>query len=409
MKIILIALIGLSVVAHAQSDKLSIEQATDIALKNNLTVKSASFEVEKQTQLKKTGFDLPKTDVSLQYGQYNSYAKKDNNITITQTIPFTAFGSQGTLNRSLVASTELKKAVTENELVYQVKQVYYQLAYTKARHQLLLQQDSLYEGFLKSAALRFTTGETHLLEKATAETQRNEIRNQLNQNEADILILQTQLKTLLNSSTLPEIQTENLSEMVANEIPDSSSASANPSLAYLRQQVDVAQNQKKVEAARLAPDLKVGFFTQTLIDVPDPENNGRLATASDRFTGFQVGLAFPLWFVSHQGRIKAADLSKQAAQSNYDYQQAIVEGQWQQAIQQLTKSRNSLIYYTTSALPNATLILKQSQTAFKEGEIGYAEYLLGVRSAISIKEGYLQTLNEYNQNKIHIEFLSGNK
>ncbi|HEY5822968.1 MAG TPA: TolC family protein [Cyclobacteriaceae bacterium] len=408
MRIVIILLI-LSIAAHAQSDKLSIEQATEIALKNNPGIKSASFEVEKQTQLKKTGFDLPKTDVSLLYGQYNSYAKKDNNITITQTIPFTAFGSQGTLNRSLVASTELKKAVTENELVYQVKQVYYQLAYIQARHQLLLQQDSLYEGFLKSAALRFTTGETHLLEKATAETQRNEIKNQLNQNEADILILRTQLKTLLSSATLPEIQMENPSEIKANEIPDSSSASTNPSLAYLRQQVDVAQNQKKVETARLAPDLRVGFFTQTLIDVPDLENGGRLATASDRFTGFQVGLAFPLWFVSHQGRIKAADLSKQAAQSNYDYQQAVMQGQWQQAMQQLTKSRNSLVYYTASALPNATLILKQSQKAFKEGEIGYAEYLLGVRSAISIKEGYLQTLNEYNQNKIHIEYLSGNK
>ena len=410
MRIVILTLLGaLTIVVHAQSAKLSIEQATEIALKNNESVKAASWEVEKQKQLKKTAFDLPKTDVSLLYGQYNSYAKKDNNITISQTIPFTALGSQGSLNRSLVTSVELRKAVTENELVYQVKQVYYQLTFVQARHQLLLQQDSIYEGFLKSASLRFSTGETNLLEKATAETQRNETKNQLNQINADILVLRMQLKTLLNSDTLPEISDENLSEIISKEVSDSSSALANPGLAYLRQQVDVAQNQKKVETARFAPDLKVGFFTQTLIDVPNLENNGRLATINDRFNGFHVGLALPLWFMSHQGRVKAAEFGKQAAQSNYQYQQVLVQGQLQQAIQQFTKSKNSLIYYTTSALPNAALILKQSQTAFKGGEISYAEYLLGVRSAISIKEGYLQTLNEYNQNSIHIEFLSGNK
>jgi cobalt-zinc-cadmium resistance protein CzcA len=122
-----------------------------------------------------------------------------------------------------------------------------------------------------------------------------------------------------------------------------------------------------------------------------------------------VGVSIPLWFVPHQGRVKAAAYNQQAAQSYYEYRQVTLNGQMDQALQQYAKNKSSLEYYRTSALPNADLILRQSQTAFRSGEIGYAEYLIGVRNGISIKEGFLQTLNEYNQSIIYIEFLSGNK
>lgn len=409
MRIITTALFSISFLTGiAQSGKLTVQQAIDVALKNNQGIKAASFEVEYQKQLKKTSFDLPKTNITFMKGQYNSYAKSDNNVTVLQTIPFAALGSQGSLNRSLLASTELKKAASENELVYQVKQVYYQLAFTQSRYNLLLQQDSIYEGFLKAASLRYKTGESNLLEQATAETQRNEVKNQLRRGEADIRVLRTQLKTLLNTEALPEIAEDALSEIKAGELPDSTDIVSNPALAFARQQVEVAKSQKKVESSKFAPDLLVGFFSQTLIGTTNPES-GAISSGNDRFTGFQVGLSIPLWFVPHQGRVKAAAYNQQAAQSSYQYYQVSLNGQMNQAVQQFTKNKSSLEYYRSSALPNAELILRQSGTAFRNGEIGYAEYLIGVRNAISIKEGFLQTLNEYNQSVIYIEFLSGNK
>ena len=409
MRTIAIILFNLSsLIVFAQSDKLTLDQTLGVALRNNKGIQAASYEVEYQKQLKKTSFDLPKTDITLMRGQYNSYAKNDNNITVLQTIPFAALGSQGSLNRSLMASAELKKAATENELVYQVKQVYYQLAFTQSRHDLLLQQDSIYEGFFKAASLRYKTGETNLLEKTTAETQSNEVKNQLRQNEATALVLRTQLKTLMNSDVLPDIAENAFSEIEISESPDSAALVSNPSLAFMRQQVEVAKSQKKVESAKFAPDLLVRFFSQTLIGATNSEN-GAIATSNDRFNGFQVGISIPLWFVPHQGRVKAAAYNQQAAQSNYEYHQITLNGQMDQALQQYAKNKSSLEYYRTSALPNADLILRQSLTAFRSGEIGYAEYLIGVRNGISIKEGFLQTLNEYNQSIIYIEFLSGNK
>lgn len=386
---------------------VTLDQAIQGALKNNMSIRAAEYEVQSQQSLKGTAFDLPKTSVSLLYGQYNGYAKNDNNVTVTQAIPFTVFGSQGKVNRAYLASSQLKQVVTENELIYQLKQVYLELTYTKARQALLLQQDSIYQGFLKSAGLRYKTGETNLLEQTTAQTQGNEVRNQLRQNEAQIIGLRTQLKTLINSESLPDTGNE-LTEFPDTTLADTLHPQANPTLAYMNQQIEVAKSEKKLEAARFAPDLLIGGFSQTLIGVENTAD-GTLASSNERFTGFQVGLSFPLWFAPYKARVRAAEFNRKIAESNYQYNVQTLEGQKQQAVQQYNVAKNSLAYYRNSALPNAELILKQSEAAFKGGEIGYAEYLMGLRNAISIKENFLTTLRDYNQSIIYIEYLSGKK
>lgn len=407
--VISILLLGFLVPSYSQSTgSLTVEQAVAEALKNNPAIKASAYEVESKRRLQKTSFDLPKTEVMLLYGQYNSYAKNDNNITVSQTIPFSALGSQRTLNRAVVNAAEVKKEVTENDLVYQVKQVYHHLAFLKARRNLLLRQDSIYEGFLKSALLRYKTGETNLLEQTTAESQRNEAKNQIVQIDAAIYSSRRQLQTLMNVAVMPEILDTTLTPLLLDVVPDTVSYKSNPSLQYMQQQVAVAQGEQRIQSAKFAPDLHIGFFSQTLIGSLDAEN-GHTSTLSDRFTGFQVGISLPLWFTPHLGRVQAAAFNKRVAESNYEAQQRTLQGQLQQAIQQVQTNRASLAYYVESALPNSDLILKQAQTAFREGEIGYAEYLLGIRNAITIRENYINTLNEYNQSVIYVEYLTGNK
>lgn len=401
----MLLMLGLGNTLYGQ-DVITLDQAVQTALKNNVSIQAAQYDVQSQRSLKGTAFDLPKTNVSLLYGQYNSYAKNDNNVTVTQTIPFTVFGSQGKLNRANIAASELRQQVTANELIYQLKQVYLQLTYAKARQTLLVQQDSIFEGFLKAAGSRYRSGETNLLEQTTAETQRNEVKNQLRQNEAEINGLRTQLRTLINGGTLPDTGNE-LTEF-EHDVADSVSALQNPTLGYLNQQIEVAKSQKRLEGARFAPEILIGGFSQTLIGVENTED-GTFASSSKRFTGLQVGLSIPLWFAPYKSRVRAAEFNRKAAESNYAYYSQTLEGQRQQAIMQYTVAKNSLAYYRTSALPNADLILKQSEAAFRGGEIGYAEYLMGLRNAITIKENFLTTLRDFNQSIIYIEYLSGNK
>jgi heavy metal efflux system protein len=397
----------LAICGQSQHRMVTIDQAMEEALQNNGSIKASQYHLESRKQLQKASFDLPKIDVGLLYGQFNSYAN-DNNITVTQTIPFFAFGSQGALNRALTTSATLQKSVSENEIIFQVKQIYFQLAFAKARHQLLLRQDSLYEGFMKAASLRYRTGETHLLEQTTAKSQRSEVTIQLQQNQAEIFKLQSQLKTLMNAQDLPDISNSELTAISFNYAPDTTSYKENPSFAFVRQQAEVAHREKKFQAAKAAPDLQVGFFTQTLAGAPNLET-GTLASGSERFTGFIVGLSIPLWYAPHNARVRSAEFNKRASESSLDYYQQSLRNQVQQASQMFHAHKSNLEYYLSSSLPNADLILRQAQIAFQQGEIGYPEYLLGIRNAIAIKENYLKTLNDYNQSVIYIQYLTGKK
>lgn len=386
---------------------LSVQQLVEEALKNNAGLKAAGYEVDYNKTLKRTSTDIGKTNVSLMHGQYNSL-NTDNNISINQSIPFpTVFSSQAKLHQAMIKGSELKLQVTQQELVSQLRSAYYYLQYLQAEQTLLRTQDSIYSAFLKAAELRLKTGESYLLERTTAETRLMEVKNSVMQNAADISVSLSQLQALVNSKSRIQISYEALSKLELTLPTDSMAFIQHPALAYLKQQTEISHQQQKVETAKVLPDLNVGYFNQSLIGYQNINGSDQYFDASKRFTGFQLGISIPLWFVPQTAKVKAAGINRQVVQSQYEQYQANLQGQYSQAIQEFLKNRNSLMYYETSALPNADLLIKQSDKAFKSGDIGYVEYLEALRNALSIKGTYLQAMNDYNQSVIALEFLTG--
>ena len=404
----MIGLLFITSFAHTQVQTVSLEQAINQAVQNNKSITAGKLEIDYQKQFKKSLTEMPKTNIGLQYGQYNSINKTDNLFTASQTIPFpTVFAANKALGNSLIKGSELKLAVAENELVYQVKQVYGTLQYLHAHKQLLVQQDSIYKGFVKSAALRYKTGEGNLLAKTIAETQSNEVQNLLSQNNADIQIYFSQLQTLLGSKENISISDILLTEKPISVLTDTNAVNSNPMLVYLTQQIDIADKQKRTETAKILPDITVGYFNQTLIGFQNVNGTDKYFDGSNRFQGFQIGVGISILNSAGRARAKAAEVNKQIAGNHYELNQSVIQSQYQQAVQEYLKNKGSLDYYKTAALPNADLILKQTIASYSKGEIGYAEYLMGIKNAIGIKENYLKALHQYNHSIINIEYLSG--
>jgi heavy metal efflux system protein len=405
MKKLMIINIFLVFVTSASCQSLSMEEAVAEALKNNESVKAAEDRVN---ALRKTraGIGVPKTDVSLLYGQYNSYADDDNNISITQSIPFTVFGSQNSFNRSKISSGEGEKAVVENEIRHRVRKIYTQLQYQIAHHDFLVMEDSIYRAFLNAAALRYTSGETNVLEKLTAESQSSEIENLLKQNAVEIETLESQLQFLIGMDSRPAV-------LRTGNVPfqpitfDSTNVATSPVVVHRERQVAVAAAEKKVRTANAVPDFHIGVFSQTLIGSVNPKS-GEIATAGDRFTGIQVGVALPLWFSPYVSRIQAAEYEKQAAIRDLAYEKQMVRNQYEQALRQLAIYQERLQYYENVASSNAALLMRHSELSYREGEIGYAEFLQGLRASLAVKENYLRIVNEYNQTINYVHYLSGN-
>lgn len=400
VRIFILSLALISTATYAQ--KMSREEVIQAALKNNDRLKAEELHVEQARQLKKTQTDIGKFSATLMKGQYNTI-QQDNNITLTQSIPFpSTLLAQSKLGREQIVGAERSLALAQNNLVYEVKTAYELLLYHHALRQLLLSQDSLFTDFARAASVRYKTGEGTLLEKTTAESQLLEIKNQLQQNEADITITQMRLQVLVKSTALIDA-----TEPFVRRTVQASGLDNNPTLQYELQQTIISKQALQVERTRFLPDLEFGYFNQSLIGFQNTSGTEEFYDKNKRFQGFMIGVAFPLWAAPQAARAKAANYQQQAAQKNTDYTKALINQEYEQAQRELKKNEISLAFYEQSALQNAALILTQAFKSFRAGEIGYVEYLQSLRTAIGIKANYLLALQQHNLSIIKIESLTG--
>ncbi|MBX9851947.1 MAG: CusA/CzcA family heavy metal efflux RND transporter [Cytophagaceae bacterium] len=409
--IFILSAITLPNISNAQSQTipnvLTLQQAINTGLTNNPNVKSATYVIEQQTALKRTGFDLGRTVVSLTYGQYNSLYK-DNNIGILQSFAFpTVYRNYVALSKEQIAGAEFSAAMTRTELIRNIKFSYYQLLVINERKKFLLYQDSVYSDFSKAAELRFTTGESSYLEKITAETRLMEVRNQLVQVEADLSIYKNQIQKLLNS---------NQDFSVSGDIPviydfalpgDTVTLEQNPTLNYYKQQIAINHAQKKLERSRLFPGISVGYNNQSLTGNYMVDGANQFYGTSKRFQYVFVGLDIPLWARPQAARVKAADLGEKAAASGYEFQKLYFQSQYETLVKEYEKYKATLNYYQQKAIPQAHLILDNSSRAFKAGEIGYVEFVQSITQAVDIKIAYLNAINQFNQTTINLQYILG--
>ncbi|MCK9626226.1 MAG: CusA/CzcA family heavy metal efflux RND transporter [Bacteroidales bacterium] len=398
---------GFNSINAQQTKSINLTQAIQMALDSNLFVRSSAYSVDVQKALKGASWDIPKTNIDGEYGQINSYSK-DNSFTVSQSFAFpTVYINQNKLAKANIKSSEWELKTSQLEIATQVKQIYWQLAYLYSKQKLFAYQDSLYTGFQKAAELRAKTGETNQLEMISARSQSLEIKNQLRRINADLIIYNQKLQTILNVETTLYPADTVLHRIDYLPAADKSVLAANPSLGYINQQVEVSQLEKKVEDSRILPDLSIGYFSQTIRGSQDLNGVPRTFGAGDRFTGIQAGIAVPLWFAPYSAKAKAAKFKEKVAQTNAEYYSKSLSGNYSSLMIEFSKNSNSVDYYEKQAIPEANLIIEQATKSYKAGALDYLDYILSLSRALSIKQSYLDAQNDYNQTIISIDFITG--
>src|SRR3989304_1714458 len=260
---------------------------------------------------------------------------------------------------------------------------------------LLSYQDSIYKKFSDVAELKYKTGETSYLEKLSAQSKYQEVQIFRKQAEADIKIYQQELQKLLNTQQ-PISVIASVAKQSISINTDTSAIKQNPLLAYYNQKISLANSQFSLEKNKFLPDFSVGYFNQSLDNVKG-------------FQGFQFGIGIPIFFWGQQGRVQSAKIQTQIVQSDYENYQNTLKTLFNQQLQEYQKFSDLLNYYKSTGLKQADEILKVSQLSYSKGEIGYVEYIQSITQAISIKSEYLNSLNQYNQTIININYLTGGK
>jgi cobalt-zinc-cadmium resistance protein CzcA len=405
--LVICALFGANQAKAQEKKTINLHDAIQMALDSNLTVRSSGYSLEVQKALKGAAWDFGKTTIDGQFGQFNSYSK-DNSFTLSQSFEFpSVYANQHKLAKANVKSSEWQLKNAQLETATQVKQVYWQLAYLYSKQKLLNYQDSLYSGFMKAAELRAKVGETNKLEMITARSQSMEIKNQLQQIQADKAILARQLQTLLNTKNQLLPADTLLKQISFQLISSENSLAENPSLGYANQQIDVSHIEKQLEISKVLPDFSVGYFSQTMKGEQEVNGVSRSFGPGDRFNGIQAGIAIPLWYSPFAAKIKAAKLKEQVASTDAESYAKSLESNYQSLIDQYQKYHKSIAYYEKQAIPEANLIISQATQSYKAGALDYLDYVLSLGRALTIRQNYLDELNNCNQTVINIEFLSG--
>ncbi|MCX6250963.1 MAG: CusA/CzcA family heavy metal efflux RND transporter [Bacteroidetes bacterium] len=393
---------------NAQQIKtINLQEAVQMALDGNPAVRSSAYSVDVQKALKGAAWDIPKTTIDGQFGQFNSYTK-DNSFTVSQSFAFPlVYINQNKLANANVKSSEWELRASQLEIATQVKQIYWQLAYLHSKKKLTGYQDSLFTGFLRAAELRAKTGETNRLEMITARSQSLEVKNQLGQVAADLVICYHKLQTLLNTESVMYTADTVLKRIDFSPFADTMVLSGNPSLGFINQQVDVTHFEKRLEFSRMMPDFNIGYFSQTMQGAQEVNGLSRTFGPGDRFTGVQAGITIPLWFVPYTSRSKSARLKELVAKTSAEYYSKSLSGNYRSLLGEYAKFRNSLDYYEKQAIPEADLIIGQATRSYKAGAMDYLDYILNLSHALGIKQNYLDALNNYNQTIISIDLITG--
>lgn len=393
----------LSTKAEAQTP-ITLQAALDTAMANNLSLRSEKLQAAYLEKLKGSGWDIPSTNISGDYGKINS-AFNDNRFSISQSIKFpVVYARQAALLNEEWKSGMLNTAMKEKELKQQVTQVYYNLIYLQQAQKILQRVDSIFITFLQNAELRFNTGAANLLEKSTAETQRGQVTIQLKELQYDYSILQLQFKLLLNTKT-DFHPASNTLRLPLPAVTDGVNVDQLPYLQKLRQQERIGLAKYKVEKSKLLPDLFVSYSSMTIRGFGADE---QFYTGSTRFQSVQVGVGIPLFFGSRKSNIRASKISWQLSQNNYELALQTTNSEYVQATEQYNKNLEIVNYYENSANKNAETILNTANLQFQNGDIDYLQWVLLTNNAISIQSQYIEAVKNLNQSIIKLNFFTSN-
>lgn len=381
---------------------ITLKAAIDTALKNNLMVKNEILNTEYQRRLTAAAVNIPQTSISGEYGQINSFYK-DTKFGITQSINFpTVYTKQKALQNAYYKNSLLNVTLKEMELKRQVSQTFYSIIYLQQKRNILRQTDSIYNGFLEKTNLRFSKGESNVLEKATAESQKGQITIQLQQVLQDLEIMQLQLQILLNT-TVAYIPKADNSKINYAETYDTISLAKHPFILGLQQQKNISLVNTKLERSKLLPDLSVGY-NNTSIQGTGSDN--KYYPPSARFHSVQLGLGIPLFFGSQKAKINSAKTLEMIAENNYAYGMQEFKNEYLNAVKQYQMQLQTVMYFEKTALRNATTITETADKQFVNGDINYLEWTMLINNATTIKSGYIDAVNDLNQTIIQLNYLT---
>lgn len=385
----LIAFLLVALPLQAQQ-MISLEKAIELAKSNNIDLRIADKEIEKQTVLKKAAFQPDPLQVQYQGGQFNS-ADFDHNVSVQQFFPLgNITKANRQLQEELAKLAEKQKALSSYEIEKAVTLAYYQYLYGVSIQKLNSELNDIYTKFLKNAELRFKTGESGNIEVISAKAKVKEIETQKAQLEYDLAIYQKQLQFFIQTdeNIVPDSNTALQYTFIENQENTKAEALMTD---FYQQQISVYQKEAGTFKALRTPKVGLGYFAQTI-------------NTESLFQGFTAGLQIPLFGGVNTTKAKAAEISVSQSQLALDKNKMMLSLQREELQNNFQKQQKNLAYFQNEGLHYADQIIETAQKSYANGDMSYWSYISFLNQAIDIKKQFAEATHSYNQSAIELQF-----
>ena len=280
--------------------------------------------------------------------------------------------------------------MNQQELTLNVLTAYYDVVYFGGVEKHYQSLDSLYSVYARAAETRQIHGEANRLDLLLARSKKDEVALMLMRASEDKKSAMQRLYNLLQSDDEFEVALDSLPRLEIKE-PD---LAGHPGLLMQNATGEMASKQLNVHKLNWLPDINLGYFQGT-----NEMENARV------YRGFEVGLAFPLFFGSQSSKVKSARLEMEAARMDYRNFQRQLTGQLEMLMAQNRKYARSLEIFESSGSAQASEMMNVARKSFEAGEISVLEYVTVMDQARRLILDYMESLRAYNRTVLKINYL----
>lgn len=380
---------------------ITLDEALDIALNQNLIVDKYSLDLQRAGLEVKTSNSVGKTGIFVENEDFTPQDRQGVwKVGLSQDLTWPGFykARKRYLQQALGISS-LKKEEFQAVLIRDVKYAYNELSYLQGKKRLFKELSETYTTLYKAADLRVRTGEAAGLERIAADTKRREYSSLLQQIDQDLYIAARNMGVLLNKDQVFFVVQEAQGAKYSN-VPAYAEEmlSMHPTLRSQEVAINLASENVNMEKAAAKPDFSTRVFSQKLWGQKNP------------YTGFSLTASLPIFSRNYyKNRVKVAEKEVEIQAKDY----AIQVQDWQRQLDnvraELTKNKQQLAFYEESGLQLGQEILKAANLSYRAGEISYAELSQFMTQSIDMEVNYLLARYQYQQSLIAYEFITQSK
>lgn len=384
---------------------LTDDQFFELLLKQNGLVQASQVEVQKQMESARGQAAWQALSVDYLQGQFNSAYSKDNNLTLTQQLPYNgAIRLQKDLGKVQSQLAEQDLNLLQRNLKKNLDEQLENIRYLNTKLKILASQDSLY-GLLEQKVIeRVSLGESKPFEKVL-------VHSKLLRIQANEKALQLELKnawTAINALLGVSDASYTLAQEEAIDflkLPLQSNLDSHPillALAVSQTQLEIKQMQN---SRNQLPQLGVSYFNQSLVGWQTIGGMDQYFGPNERFQGGAIQTQIPIDFKAFKARNTSNSLALE--QLAFTKQQQLLELQAEQSTRfaQLSQRISNYMDLEQDVEMQIVKIQADAQIQLDGGEISMIEFLQLQDYALELQHELLEWQHEIKLLHISIQWI----